>query len=172
MLIDIVFVLILMMALVKGFSRGLIVAVFSLLAYIIGMAAALKFSAVVAVYLQQHTGSESKWLPFLAFIIVFAGVILLVRLTAVMIKKAVSLVLMGWLDKLGGVLLYAIAYIMIYSVLLFFATRVHLISSDTAAASSVYEYVVPWGPRVINGIGVVIPLFSGMFSDLSRFFSK
>ena len=170
MVIDIIFLILMVMAVIKGFSRGLIVAVFSLAAFIIGLAAALKLSAVMAVYLKTGLHVESKWLPILSFAIVFIGVVLLVRWGAALIKKTVSLVLLGWLDRLGGIVLYVLLYLMIYSVLLFYATQVHLVTPEAGAESSSYAFVKPWGPTVINGLGKIIPVFSNMFADLKDFF--
>lgn len=172
MLIDIIFLILMVMAVFKGFSKGLIVAVFSLAAYILGLAAALKVSALVAGYLQTNWDVEGRWLPILSFALVFIGVVLLVRLGAAFIKKTVSLVLLGWLDKVGGILLFAFLYIMVYSVILFFATQVHLISAETAAGSKSYGLVQPWGPKVINGFGKIVPVFSHMFADLKNFFGS
>ena len=160
------------MAVIKGYSKGLIVALFSLLAFIAGLAAALKLSAVVGVSLQNNWNIHSKWLPVLSFFIVFAGVVLLVRLGAAFIKKTVSLVFLGWVDKLGGILLYAIIYLMIYSVILFYAYQVHIISPMVAAESSTFAFIYPFGPTVINGLGQVVPIFKNVFSDLSVFFDS
>ena len=160
------------MAVIKGYSKGLIVALFSLLAFIAGLAAALKLSAVVGVSLQNNWNIHSKWLPVLSFFILFAGVVLLVRLGAAFIKKTVSLVFLGWVDKLGGILLYAIIYLMIYSVILFYAFQVHIISPKVAAESSTFAFIYPFGPTVINGLGQVVPIFKNMFSDLSVFFGS
>lgn len=160
------------MAVIKGYSKGLIVALFSLLAFIAGLAAALKLSAVVGVSLQNNWNIHSKWLPVLSFFIVFAGVVLLVRLGAAFIKKTVSLVFLGWVDKLGGILLYAIIYLMIYSVILFYAYQVHIISPKVSAASTTFAFIYPFGPTVINGLGQVVPIFKNMFSDLSVFFGS
>ena len=52
MIIDIVFVIIMILAIFKGLSKGLMLGIFSLLAFIIGLAAALKLSVVVAAYLK------------------------------------------------------------------------------------------------------------------------
>lgn len=169
-MIDIIFIILVVMAVIKGFSKGLIVAVFSLAAFIIGLAAALKLSAMLAGYLKSSMQVESKLLPILSFALVFIAVVLLVRLGAALLKKTVSLVLLGWLDKLGGIVLYFVLYLMIYSVILFFATQVHLVSTTMTAESKTYDFVMPWGPKVINGLGKVIPIFSNMFADLKAFF--
>ena len=171
-MIDIIFIIILVMAVITGYSKGLIVALFSLLAFIAGLAAALKLSAVVGASLQNNYAIHSKWLPVLSFFIVFVGVVLLVRIGAAFIKKTVSLVFLGWVDKLGGVLLYAILYLMIYSVILFYAYQIHLVSVTAANESSTFKHIYPFGPTVINAFGRVVPIFKNMFTDLSNFFGS
>lgn len=172
MLIDLIFLVIIVMAIFKGISKGFIVAVFSLLSFVIGLAAALKLSAVVAVYLQEKMNVSGYWLPILAFLVVFTAVVLLVRLGAALLKKVVSVAFLGWADSLAGIVLYAVMYLMVFSVILFFATRIHLISADTQADSRTYSFIEPFGPKVMNLLGKAIPLFSHMFSDLSRFFQS
>ncbi len=60
MIIDIAFALLMVLAIFKGLRKGLILGIFSLLAFLIGLAAALKLSAVVAVYLNDKAGALSK----------------------------------------------------------------------------------------------------------------
>lgn len=171
MAIDIVFLIFLLMAIFKGLQRGLIMAIFSLLALFAGLAAAIKLSAVIAVYLSNNTHIASKWIPLFAFLLVFVAVILLVRWVAALIKTAVDFALLGWVDKLGGTLLYIAVYITIYSVLLFYAKSLQLIPVKVIASSVTYHFVEPWGPMVINAIGKAIPFFKNMFSDLENFFA-
>ncbi len=170
MLIDLVFVILMVMAIIKGFSKGLIVAIFSLVAFVVGLAAALKLSAVVADYLKTNMDIQSWWLPVLSFAIVFIGVVLLVNVGASVIKKTVSLAMLGWVDRLGGMLFYIIIYLMIYSVVLFYATQIHLISQKGAAESQTYDFVQPWAPWVMKAFGKIIPVFSNLFADLKDFF--
>jgi membrane protein required for colicin V production len=170
MFIDLVFLVLMVLAIIKGISRGFIVAVFSLLAFIIGLAAALKLSSTVADHLRSKMSLDGYWLPVLSFIIVFGVVVLLIRFGASLVKKAASIFFLGWVDALAGILLYAVMYLMILSVILFYATRIHLISEETKAASRTYFFIEPFGPDVINLLGKILPFFKNMFSDLSRFF--
>lgn len=171
MIIDIAFVLLMLLAIFKGFSKGLIVGIFSLLALIIGLAAALKLSVLVAVYLKNSVLASTKWLPLLSFILVFIVVVLLVSIGARIIKKTMQFAMLGWLDKLCGIFLYVIIYIIIFSIFLFYAEKVFLIKPQTIAESQVYQYVAPWGPKVIDNIGKVIPIFKDMFTQLQNFFA-
>ena len=69
-----------------------------------------------------------------------------------MVKKVAGIFFLGWLDSLLGMLLYSAMYLMVFSLVLFFATRIYLISEDVKQASKTYGYVAPFGPKVIGSI--------------------
>lgn len=170
MLIDLILAVLLVMAIWKGYRRGLIVGIFSLVAAIIGLAAALKLSAVVAGYIGKSVKISDEWLPVISFIVVFIVVILLIRLGANAIERTVEVVMLGWLNKLGGIILYATLYTIVFSVLLFYAEQLKLLKPATIQQSLSYAWVQPIGPWIINGFGTVIPVFKDMFGELESFF--
>lgn len=170
MILDIILVVILILAVIKGYQRGLIVAVFSIIAFIIGLAAAMKLSAVVAGYIGKAVKISDHWLPVISFAVVFIIVVLLVRWGANLIQKGVEVAMLGWVNRLGGILLYCCLYILIFSVVIFYAEQLQLIKPETKNASVTYSYIEPWGPKVIDGVGRVIPFFKNMFTDLQEFF--
>lgn len=172
MVIDLLFLCVLALALFKGLQRGLIVAVFSLVAFIVGLAAALKLSAVAAVYLQEQWDVSTKWAPVLSFALVFLVVVLLIRIAANLIETTVEIALLGWVNKLGGVLLYMVLYTIIFSILLFFAVQLKMVSDETLQASVCYAFIEPWGPVVMNGFGRLIPVFRDLFTELEDFFGN
>lgn len=172
MFIDIAFVIVLVLAIFKGLRKGLILGVFSLFAFIIGLAAALKLSVVVAEYLKDNAGSFSKWLPLISFMLGFIAVIFLVGLLARLVKKTMQFAMLGWLDSLGGMILYLLIYTIIFSVFLFFAEKLFLIQPTTVQDSIMYPYVSPWGPKVMDNLGNIIPIFKDMFTELQEFFGN
>ena len=172
MIIDFIFIILMILALIKGFRNGFVVAVFSFLGILIGLAAAMKLSTVVAGWLKDSTQISAAWLPFLSFVLVMIAVVLLVRLGALFIQSAMELVLLGWLNKLSGIILYAVLYITLFSVMLFYAEKIHWFKPDTFIASRTYAFIQPWGPKAINLFGTLIPFFKGMFEELSHFFEN
>src|SRR5690348_9233276 len=110
MLLDAIYGVLLVLAVFHGYSRGLILGIFSLVAIIIGLAAALKLSVVVANWLGSKVNISKEWLPFVAFIVVFLIVVLLIRLAAKAIEKTVQLAMLGWANRLGGILFYIVIY--------------------------------------------------------------
>jgi membrane protein required for colicin V production len=172
MVIDIIFVFLLVMALIQGYRRGLIVAVFSLVSIIVGLAAAIKLSAVVANQLGNTVNVSDKWLPVVSFAIVFIVVVLLVRLGARAIQKLTEAMMLGLANRLGGIVLYVAIYITIFSVILFYANHVKIIKPEAIKASVTYSFIQPWGPKAIDGFGSLIPFFRDMFTQLEGFFSR
>ncbi|MEO7309764.1 MAG: CvpA family protein [Chitinophagaceae bacterium] len=172
MLIDIVFLALMVIAVFKGFSKGLIIALFSVVAYIVGIAAALKLSTVVANRLKDSISVSNQWLPVISFAVVFIIVVILVRLGAKLIEKTFQVALLGWVNRLAGILLFIVIYTLIYSVVLFYADKMGLLKPETIATSNSYNYIAPWGPKVIDGLAKLIPVFKDMFSDLESFFDS
>ena len=170
MLIDIVYLILLTLAAFKGYSKGFVVAIFSFLAIFIGLAAALKLSATVAVWLGRSTSIGERLLPILSFALVFIGVAVVTRIVAKLIEKTLRLALLGLANRLAGILLYAVLYTIIFSIILFFADKIDIIKPYTKAGSYTYHFIQPWGPKAIRLFSDVIPVFRHMFEQLETFF--
>jgi len=170
MWIDLVFLVVIIVAVVKGAMRGIVLAIFSFVGWFIGLAAALKLSAVVAGYLQEHTSIDAKWLPLLSFLLVFVLVVMLVQWAGKALEGVLDITLLGWVNKLGGALLYAGMYTLIFSIILFYTDKMHFISADTLAASKVYAATAGLAPAIVEGIGTLIPALKDVFHQLEDFF--
>jgi membrane protein required for colicin V production len=172
MFIDVIVLGLLVLALIKGFSKGLVVAVFSFIAFIIGMAAAMKLSAAVANYLGSNINISQRWLPVIAFIIVFFIVVLLVRLGAKAIEAVMRTAMLGWVNRLGGIFFYGFLYLFIFSIVLFYSAQLHLLGEKTIKDSITYPILQPLAPKIIEGIATILPFFKNMFSALGDFFGN
>lgn len=170
MVLDLLFAVVLVFAILKGYQKGLVVGLFSLVAVIIGLAAAIKLSTVVAKYIGSAVKVSEEWLPLISFAVVFLVVIILIRLGAKAIEKTVETAMLGMVNKLAGIILYVAIYTLVFSVLLFYAEQMKLLQPETINKSVTYSFIQPWGPRTINMFGSLIPVFKDMFGDLEQFF--
>lgn len=172
MIIDTVYVLLLALAVMKGYRKGFVIAIFSFAAWIIGLIAAMKLSAIVANWLGEQTNISKAWLPVLAFAIVMIGVGLLIRWCALLIQKTLQLAMLGFLNKLAGILLYAALFTVLLSIVLFYAKEINLVKPETIAASHFYNFIQPWGPKLINSLGVILPFVKNIIKQLEHFFEQ
>jgi membrane protein required for colicin V production len=172
MAIDIIFLAILVFAAIKGFKQGIIGALFSFAAFFIALAAALKLSAIVAEYLQESFDKPGPWWPFVAFLLVFLTVSGLISMAAKVLDKTLDMVMLGWVNSIGGFLIYAILYTLILSVAIFYFDQILHISEATKEQSKVYAYIEPWGQWSMDILGKLIPVFKDVFTDMQDFFEK
>jgi membrane protein required for colicin V production len=168
-MIDLAFLILMGFAVFKGYSKGFILAIFSVLGFIVGLAAALKLSTTVAAKLSEHT-DLGKWLPALSFLLVFIGAAFLVRMIGKIVQKTFETVMLGWANRIAGILLFALLYSIIFSIFIFYAVELHILNTAATTSSVCYPYLQPLGPKVIEGFGVIIPWFKNMFAELEQFF--
>jgi|688.fasta_scaffold54222_1 membrane protein required for colicin V production len=172
MFIDVVVLIVVVLALIKGFSKGLIMALFSTLALIIGLACAVKFSAVVAPAISKSLGIDGQFLPILSFLAIFIGVILLIRLAGKALEKTLETASIGFLNRGAGAVLYLVLYLAITSILFYYIEKMGLLGQEVIKASLTWAWIAPWGPAVLDGIGMLIPIFKNMFDSLNGFFEQ
>jgi membrane protein required for colicin V production len=171
-MIDILFYIFIALAVIRGWKKGLILALFSLVCGLIGLAAAVKLSAVLATHMKSDLHLASRWIPVIAFVLVFILVIMIVRWAAGLLEKLIQLVLLGWLNKLGGILLFLVLYLSVYSIILFYGTKTQFISKQAVDNSHFYSLIAPFGPAVVRLITGFIPYGQDMFVALEGFFDN
>jgi membrane protein required for colicin V production len=88
-----------------------------------------------------------------------------------MLQKTVETIMLGAVNRIGGIILYAAIYITVFSILLFYAQQMKVFRQETIEASLTWPFIQPWGPKAINALGAVIPFFRDMFNQLEQFFT-
>ncbi len=172
MFIDVVVLIVVVLALFKGFSKGLIMALFSTLALVIGLAAAVKFSAVAAPAIRSSLGIDGQFVPVISFLAIFIGVILVIKFAGKALEKTLETASIGFINRVSGSALYLLLYLAITSVLFYYIEKMGLINEDTIKTSVTWDWITPWGPAVLDGIGLLIPFFKNMFESLNGFFEE
>ncbi|MGB0933460.1 MAG: CvpA family protein [Lishizhenia sp.] len=102
----------------KGFKKGLIIELFTLLALLVGIYAAINFSDFTAEKISGNFTMEDKYLPVVAFTITFLVVGALIYFAGKMIEKMVQIVNLSTVNKLLGLFLGALKMVYTLSVLI------------------------------------------------------
>lgn len=168
MAIDVIYLILLGLFMIRGYNKGVVVALFSFIAIILGVMGALKLSGSVS----RLLFSDSQWAPFLTYIIVFVLIVWLVRLGARMIEKTFEAVALGFVNKLSGALLYGLLVTFVFSSLLWLLNQMGLIKPETQAQSKVYALIEPFAPHLFSLIGRLFPFAQTVFQDLEHFFDR
>lgn len=141
--IDLVFAIILIIAAIQGFRKGLIVELASLAALILGIWGAIKFSDWTAGFISDTFNYHSKNLTTIAFIVTFIVIVVAIHLLAKVLDRTVKAVALGFLNRLTGIIFGVLKTAVILSIfLLLFDTvdeNVHILPSGQKAESKLYE---------------------------------
>lgn len=152
--------------------KGIIVAAFSVLAIVLGIICALKLSETLASYLLEKEYVSTGWAQLVSYSILFIGVVVLVRLVAKAIQASAEAVLLGWVNKSLGGLLYAFIAVMAWSTLLWLGDKMKLVQPETIAKSKTYEYVAPVSPWMADKVGIIWPMAQEVYGELETYFDK
>ncbi len=132
--------------------------------------ASLKFSSSVASMLEHNGYTNAKWVPFVSFVAVFILAVLLVNWCGKLIEKTIEMAMLGWLNRIGGIIIYILLYTLIFSVFIYYAEKFHLLTNKNTEGSFVYPYIRPLAPHITDTIGKLIPFLKNIFTELDSFF--
>ena len=99
MVIDVIFFAVLIYTFYVGFSRGIIKTVFVGLSVVVGFVAAMKVSPFMKMFLDQALTAKGVLLPFLAFILTFLFVMVVIRLFAAALENVIDAADLEMLNK-------------------------------------------------------------------------
>jgi len=171
-LIDIIGIIIILLFFIRGYFKGFIMALFSVLAILLGLLCALKLSEAFSSWLLSHKYISSGWVQVISYVVLFIVVVLLVRLLGKLIQTAVEGIMLGIVNKLIGGLLYAFLGAVFWSSLLWIGNRMHILTPESIAQSKTYPFLSRIAPWFFEQAGKLLPFARDTFSHLGHFFDS
>jgi membrane protein required for colicin V production len=116
--LDIILALPLIWGIYRGFTKGLIISVASLLALVLGIYVAIHFSSFFGVYIDKWLHPDPKNLKIFSFALTFVFVVIIVRLIGWGLDKLVKAVALGFVNRILGIAFNVMKWVLILSVLI------------------------------------------------------
>ena len=129
--IDIIILIPLLYALVKGFSNGLIKEITGLLGLIIGVYVAFNFSSYLHPRVTSFFGDSAQFVPIISFATLFIVSILAIRLLGYFLDKITKVLALGIISKILGAIFGILKVLVVFSFLLVFIKEYKLIDAKT-----------------------------------------
>ena len=165
MVIDILLLILLALAVYKGWTKGFIMAIFVFVSYFVALALAFHFSGTVEGYINTHSSSDSKWFSFLSFVLVMIAGIIAVRLVGKVIEKSAELLMLGFFNRLMGIVVMAFIYATFFAVILVYCSRFGLLG-DGQADSKSFSYLIRYGQWLVSQFSEWLPALKNLFNDI------
>ena len=102
----------------RGFKKGFVIEIFTLLALLVGIYAGIHFSDFMATILLENVGIESEYLPAIAFTITFLLVGAMVYFAGKLVEKGLKIVALGMVNKIAGLFFGVVKMVFILSAVL------------------------------------------------------
>jgi membrane protein required for colicin V production len=105
-------------------------------------------------------------LPFISFIIVLLVVLFLIRWVSGLLQQTAEVLMLGWLNKLLGMILYALIYGTILSAVLYFMILLGVVEKASIKDSFSFSYLESWWPYFMKKLSLWIPSIKSSLSSL------
>jgi membrane protein required for colicin V production len=158
--VDIIIWSVLLLFVIKGFLKGLVKEVCSLLGLLLGGWAAFKYDHIVAEAIKPLIHLPHGIAVFLSFVLIFLLVGLLFYLLGYLLTVVFKIMLLGWLNRIGGVIFGLLEGALLLCIVLYFGAsrpapekvKVWLTKSRTARAfiTAGSGIVSGWEARTTN----------------------
>jgi membrane protein required for colicin V production len=162
--IDILIVAIFIIAAVTGYREGFLMELFSLLALLLGVLGSFKLLGWAIVFLNDQFDIDEKYLPYVAFAVVFILIVIAVRLLGNMIKFSIDRTFLGRVDQIAGCFLGVIRSAFILSVLLWLADSFRIqLPEKWTDDSWLLPKIAAFAPQLTEWLGEFFPFFHDVF---------
>ncbi|MCX6300777.1 MAG: CvpA family protein [Bacteroidia bacterium] len=114
--IDLIIIIILGVALVRGFTDGFVKEVASLAALILGIWGAIRFSVFTAGKLYEWFDMTGQYVGIVSFLVTFGVIVVLINFIGILVDKIVDTISLGFLNRLLGIVFGFFKSVLILSV--------------------------------------------------------
>ena len=140
--LDIILLLCFVPAIIGGLRRGFIAQVVAIISIILGIWLSFKFSAVLSGWLGQWIEAGEQVLHVISFAVIMILAILCLAAVGKLIEATVKIILLGWLNRLLGLIFALLKYALIIGLLLMLFNSLngqfHLVNQKVLDSSLLY----------------------------------
>tara|TARA_B110000003_G_scaffold230952_1_gene233321 strand:- start:720 stop:1265 length:546 start_codon:yes stop_codon:yes gene_type:complete len=137
--LDIIIIVSVLYALIKGISNGLINEVSSLISLLTGVYVAINFSEFLRPFIKDYISNNSQYIPIISFIILFLVVVISIKTIGFFLDKIIKLLALGVVSRLLGGVFGMLKAVVFFSFILFFTEEYNLINKKTKEDSISYK---------------------------------
>jgi membrane protein required for colicin V production len=157
-LLDIILVIPLIWLAFRGFAKGLILGIISLVALILGLYLGFRFSVPVANMIEGYFHVATPYLRLIAFAIIFLAVVIILFIFGKLLEKFIDMLSLGFLNKLLGGFFGLIKGIILISLVLFVINMVdthhRLITEKNRQGSFLYKPLSMVFPKLLEWLNI------------------
>lgn len=171
MVIDVIFLVAALWGFYLGFARGIIKTVFTIISVVFGLMMAFRFGPQVTGVLERSL-SDNPLMFIAGFLITWVAVMFIIRLFARALEGVLESANINFINQVIGGFFLSGLMILLYSILLWFGDRSHLIDPSTKTESATYTYLEQFPEYVWEVGGQARPILEDFWDHSMEFMDK
>lgn len=171
--VDIAIIGILLVAGYSGYKKGLILELIGIVAFVLAIVGGFKLLHIGMDYLSKMYDGFGNFLPFVAFLVLFVLILMLVNLLGKFIKGIIHLTPFGLVDNLGGAFVGMAKGAIALSILLWVMTSLNFnLPEGLTKSSSLLPIVSGFAGKASDVISSIFPSFKDFIKTLEELFDS
>ena len=164
--VDIVIIAGAVIGAIAGFKQGLVLSIFSFLGLIVGVAIAGAASDSLA---DKLSSSGALWAYVVSFAIILIIVLVIFSILGHIVKGFIKLIMLGWLDSLGGALLgLFVGALMVAAIFIAVGRWAALYDSTSSVGTAIGDSAL--AHFLIDSFRLLLAILPGRFDAVNKLF--
>lgn len=156
---------------IRGFMKGLIVEIFTLLALLCGIIGSMKLTNHFLPYLET-IHQDSVLFVYLSYLISFLIIFLLVHLVGKVVEKVMKITALNFFNRLAGAALGLFKAAFMTSIVFWLSEQTNFLTENFKSASLSYDLLHSFAPALIDFITNHMPYFQELIGQVEIYFEK
>jgi membrane protein required for colicin V production len=148
-----------------GYKKGLILELISIIAFILAIYGGFKLLHVGMEYVSKVYDGFGTLLPFVAFLVLFVLIIILVNTVGKILKKIIDWTPLGIFDNILGAVIGVLKWALAISIVIWVVSALHIDFADETLSES---RILPITNRMLTAVGDFISTIFPSFEDFIK----
>lgn len=148
-----------------GYKKGLILELISIVAFVLAIFGGFKLLHVGMEYVSKVYDGFGTLLPFVAFLVLFVLIIILVNTVGKILKKIIDWTPLGFFDNILGAVLGVLKWALAISIVIWVISALNIDFADEKLSES---RILPITNRMLTAVGDFISTIFPSFEDFIK----
>ena len=163
--LDIILLIPLIFGAYKGYKKGLLLEVIGIFALFLAVILGFKLLDWGIGLWAEYSEDYNKFIPYIAFLVIFIGTLLLLNLVGTILKRALDFTPFGMVDNAAGAMIGFVKWAFAMSLFFWFAANLDVqVPQDMAKGTYIYPLILTFAPSLIDIFTSLLP-FTRQFID-------
>jgi membrane protein required for colicin V production len=153
-----------------GFRNGLVREILSIIGVVLALFIGFQYAEPATTWFNTESVTQSKYLPYFTFIVIFFVVMIFIRLTIFFMEEFLSVVMLSLPNRVMGGIFGVLKACLYLSIALIILDTVEVPDDDVRESSFTYDALMEVGPHAYNVVAFFYPGADNYYDGIKQKF--